>query len=70
MSDGLPHQDAQLLDGHEEFHGHGVAQSLQLIDYWRWSGSFLADNTTRGILAEFLVAAALDLHKKTETGMG
>ncbi len=37
MSDGLPQQDAQLLDGREEFHvhGHGVTQSLQLIDYWR-----------------------------------
>ena len=36
--------------------------------YWlttgEWSGSVLLDNTTRGILAEFLIAAALGLHKK------
>ena len=64
-NDGLPQHKAELLDGKEEkFHETGIEPSLQLIDYWRWSGSMLADNTTRGILAEFLVAAALGLHKK------
>lgn len=53
----------ELLTGQESFHGPGV-NNLLLVDYWRWSGSVLLDNTTRGILAEFLVAAVLDLHKK------
>ena len=34
-----------------------------MFDYWRWSGSSLLDNTARGLVAEFLVAAALGLHK-------
>ena len=64
MPDGLSQHEVELLKGSEEFHGPGVSPPLQLIDYWRWSGSILADNTTRGILAEFLVAAALGFHEK------
>jgi hypothetical protein len=28
-------------------------------DFWRWAWSDLRDNTVRGVLAEFIVAAAL-----------
>ena len=63
MSDGLSQHEVELLNGQEPFHGLG-AEELLLVDYWRWSGSVLLDNTTRGILAEFLIAAALGLHKK------
>lgn len=31
-----------------------------LLDFWRWSGSDLFDNTLRGQLAEFIVARALN----------
>ena len=48
--------------GKERFRGTGIEQELRLRDYWQWSGSMLLDNTQRGILAEFLVTAALDLH--------
>ncbi len=64
MNESLPPHKPKLLDGEEPFHGPGTGQSLKLLDYWRWSGSGLLDNTNRGILAEFLVAAALDLHKE------
>ncbi|MCY3825965.1 MAG: hypothetical protein OXG10_01070 [Candidatus Dadabacteria bacterium] len=64
MNDGLSRLEARLLDGQEPFHGPGVTQPLLLIDYWRWQGSALLDNTSRGILAEFLVASALGLHRK------
>ena len=64
MSDGLLQQKIKLLKGNETFRGRGVRKSLRLLDYWRWSGSMLLDNTSRGILAEFLVAAALGLHRK------
>ena len=64
MSDGLLQQKIKLLKGNEPFRGQGVRKSLRLLDYWRWSGSVLLDNTSRGILAEFLIAAALGLHKK------
>ena len=63
MNDGLSQHKAKLLTGKEEFHGPGAGGSppLQSIAYWQWSGSMLLDNTQRGILAEFLVTAALDL---------
>ena len=50
-----------LRSGDESFRGDGA--SLQLVDYWRWSGSSLMDNTARGMLAEFLVATALGRHQ-------
>ena len=30
-----------------------------LSDFWRWAFSDLRDSTVRGVLAEFIVAAAL-----------
>ena len=62
ISDRLPQHEAKLYCGAERFHGAGIRQPLKLIDYWKWSGSMLLDNTQRGILAEFLVTAALGLH--------
>lgn len=64
MNDGLPQHEAKLLTGQEAFYGQKVMPSFQLIDFWGWSGSMLSSNTTRGVLAEFLVAAALGPHKK------
>ena len=64
MNEGLSQVPPKLLDGREPFHGPGAGQSLQLLDYWRWSSSSLLDNTNRGILAEFLVSVTLDLHKE------
>lgn len=45
----------QLLEPGDRFTGLDVAAS----DFWRWAFSDLRDNTTRGILAEFLVAATV-----------
>ena len=64
MSNGLSQHEVKLLDGQEPFHGPGIKKPLLLIEYWKWSGSVLLDNTARGILAEFLIATALGLHKK------
>ena len=50
-----------LRNGNDPFRGAGA--SLSLLDYWRWSGSSLMDNTARGMLAEFLVAAAVGAHE-------
>ena len=69
MNDGLSQQKTELLGGDEPFQG-GSARALKLLDYWRWSGSNLLDNTTRGILAEFLVVAALGLHKEPRVEWG
>jgi hypothetical protein len=37
-----------------------VGLDASVVDFWRWAFSDLRDNTVRGVLAEFLVAAALD----------
>jgi hypothetical protein len=46
---------AVRLDGSERFAGVDAT----VADFWRWACSDLRDNTTRGILAEFLVAKAV-----------
>ncbi len=48
-------------DADESFRYGGKPIALKLVDYWRWSGSRLLENVQRGVLAEFLVASALDL---------
>lgn len=47
--------------GDERFHRGGQPFSMSLADFWRWSASDLLSNATRGILAEFIVARALDV---------
>lgn len=46
---------ALSLLGNERF----VGLDASVLDFWRWAFSDLRDNTTRGILAEFLVARAV-----------
>lgn len=43
------------LNGTERFSG----LDARVLEFWRWAFSDLRDNTTRGILAEFLVARAV-----------
>ena len=53
----------QLLEGSDMFAGLDAS----VVDFWRWAFSDLRDNTLRGVLAEFLVAAALgrtDMRRK------
>ena len=56
-----------LKSGDEIFRSDQGAAALRLLDYWRWAESCLMDNTTRGFLAEFLVAAAIGQHRKPRT---
>lgn len=47
--------------GQESFRtGNGDA-GFNLLDFWQWTASDLVSNSTRGVLAEFLVARALGL---------
>ena len=46
---------AAAFGGNERF----VGLDATVLDFWRWAFSDLRDNTTRGILAEFLVARAV-----------
>lgn len=47
------------LFGTEAFHSDGRSAGFDVLDFWRWSTSDLVTNTTRGILAEYIVAQAL-----------
>ncbi|MGB8226506.1 MAG: hypothetical protein WCE45_06560 [Sedimentisphaerales bacterium] len=49
--------------GREPFVYNGKKHIVTLLDFWKWSGSDVTTNTTRGILAEFIVAMALRQHK-------
>ena len=44
----------------EVFRVRGKAVKFTIFDYWRWAYSDLLDNAARGVLAEFLVARALN----------
>ena len=57
----LPRLKAQRRSGAEVFHADGKTLPFSLHDFWCWSTSDLLNNTTRGVLAEFLVASALDI---------
>ena len=50
----------QRRGGHEPFHDGGRALGFDLLEFWRWSTSDVVNNTTRGVLAEYLVAQAVD----------
>ena len=45
--------------GKEPFHSSGRDAGFDLLGYWQWTESDLVSNTTRGIIAEYIVAQAL-----------
>jgi hypothetical protein len=52
-----------FLTGDERFAGLNAS----VVEFWRWAFGDVRDNTTRGVLAEFLVARALgDVSKRRE----
>lgn len=46
-------------NGLEVFCNGSKPLAFNLLNFWQWSFSNIVDNTTRGILAEFLVAQAI-----------
>ena len=46
--------------GDEAFCVRGENLGFTVLDYWRWGNSDLLDNAARGVLAEFLVANAVN----------
>ena len=59
MTANSPRSRPVLKSGTEPFHAAGQPIGLTLVDYWRWSASDLLSNTQRGVVAEYLVVAAL-----------
>lgn len=47
-------------EGNEAFREQNGRIELTVLDFWQWANSNLLDNAARGILAEFLVAHALE----------
>ncbi len=52
----------QPLDLGEEFFGvsTGLLTTSTVGEFWKWAYSNIVDNTTRGVLAEFIVAKAIE----------
>lgn len=70
MTDAIPYKarsEVRRLDGTEKLASKGTAAPSTVLDFWRWSASDLLNNTTRGVLAEFLVATALDVADELRT---
>ena len=44
--------------GGEKFTGDGASAARDLLSFWRWSSSDVVGNAMRGVLAEYIVAAA------------
>jgi hypothetical protein len=50
-----------IKTGDEQFIMDGFPIEQKLIDFWKWSVSDLISNSTRGVLAEFIVATAMQI---------
>lgn len=59
--DALERRPTHLRSGQEPFRAGGMEMGITLLDFWRWSASALVNNTTRGVLAEFIVGTALGI---------
>ena len=57
----LPPLKPTPLEGDESFRLSGGHTEFTILDFWRWSLSDLVSNATRGRLAEFIVAQALNV---------
>jgi len=55
LNNDLEKRPVTLKTGNERLSNTGKT----LLDFWRWNGSDLASNATRGVLAEFIVASAI-----------
>ena len=54
--------DIVYSSGKEKFVRDGKTEDFNLRDFWSWAYSDCINNTTRGVLAEFLVAKALKIN--------
>ena len=54
--------DIVYSSGKEKFVRDKKTEDFNLLDFWSWAYSDCINNTTRGVLAEFLVAKALKIN--------
>lgn len=67
MSSELPQLAVIRKQGIEPFHEGREPLPFALSDFWSWAFSDLVANTTRGLIAEYLVARALDADQGCRT---
>ena len=48
-----------IMNGTEHFSMNGEEMNLTMLDFWKWAYSDLLNNTSRGVMAEFLVEKSL-----------
>jgi hypothetical protein len=65
MTPDLGCLSASFKSGEEPFRRGPTDLGFDLLSFWRWAFSDLLNNTTRGMLAEFLVARALGIRVDT-----
>ena len=53
--------------GDEPFELNGTSLQLSLLSFWQWSSSDIVGNAMRGILAEYIVASAVNMANGTRT---
>lgn len=58
--DKYPELNFSRKTGEEKFHANGKPLGHDLLSFWQWSASNLVENAMRGILAEYIVASAID----------
>ena len=58
---GLSSIVPERLSGNESFSFNNVTLSRSLLNFWQWSSSDLINNALRGVLAEYIVASALNI---------
>lgn len=51
----------EIKNGDEKFISQNQELNFSLLDFWKWSVSDILSNATRGILAEFIIAKALNV---------
>lgn len=56
--------DIPRKNGTEAFHAGSRPLGFSLLDFWQWADSDLVGNTSRGAVAEFLVARSLGMGAK------
>jgi hypothetical protein len=60
---GYPRIRVERKTGGERFSFENKLSDTTLLEFWQWSISDLVNNSTRGILAEYIVAQALGIAK-------
>jgi hypothetical protein len=56
----LPAIQTTIKTGQEQFAYNNEKLPLNVLSFWQWSSSELLGNALRGVLAEFIIASAID----------